>query len=370
MKVLQVISSLGTGGAEKFVVQLVPALRARGVDSSLLVIDRHRSIYHDELEAAGVLDTRHLNLDKYYNPWAMIRMLRHLGGYDVIHTHLFPTQYWAAAAAMVRTPRTPLVTTEQNTTNRRRSIAFFQWFDKYVYRRYSAVVTVSPVAEAYLSSYIGSERTRVLTIPNAIDLSRFEQVIPADLGSIEGCKPDDFHVMQVSSFTAQKDHDTLLRAMALTPPNMKLLLVGKGARLGEMQALADSLGIADRVRFLGIRSDIPNLLRAVDVAVMSSHYEGLSLAVLEAFAAGTAFVGTDSPGLGHISAEGGLAVPPKNPQAMADTLITLMNDPEQRRKVARRGLSIVGDYAIDRIAERYQSLYTELVAPVPLRSAT
>ncbi len=359
MKVLQVISSLGTGGAEKFVVQLVPALRQLGVDTSVLVIDRHRSIYHDELEAAGVQDTRHLGLDKYYNPWAMVRMLSHLGGYDVIHTHLFPTQYWVAAAAMVRTPRTPLITTEQNTTNRRRSIAFFVWFDKYVYRRYSAVVTVSPIAEEFLEGYIASERTRVMTIPNAIDLRRFEQVLPTDPGTIEGCRPGDFLIMQVSSFTAQKDHETLIRAMALTPANMKLLLVGEGAKLAEMKALANALGVAGRVQFLGIRSDIPNLLKAVDVAVMSSHYEGLSLAVLEAFAAGTAFVGTDSPGLGPISAEGGLVVPPKNPQALADALTGLMRDPPQLDAVARRGHSIVGNYAIERIAEQYKALYAD-----------
>lgn len=370
MKVLQVISSLGTGGAEKFVVQLVPALRAQGVDTSVLVIDRHRSIYHDELEAAGVLDTRHLDLDKYYNPWAMVRMLRHLGGYDLIHTHLFPTQYWAVASALLRTPRTPLVTTEQNTTNRRRSIAFFKWFDKHVYRRYSAVVTVSPVAQEFLENYIASDRTRVLTIPNAIDLRRFEQVTPTDLGSIGGCHADDFHILQVSSFTPQKDHDTLIRAMALTPPRMKLLLVGNGPRLDEMKALARSAGVADRVKFLGIRSDIPGLLKAVDVAVMSSHYEGLSLAVLEAFAAGTAFVGTDSPGLGQISAEGGLVVPQKDPQALADTLTGLMNDPTQRDAVARRGHSIAGNYAIERIAGQYRELYAELIQDPLLNRAT
>ena len=361
MRVLQVISSLGTGGAEKFVVQLVPALRKLGVDTELLVIDRHRTIYHDELEAAGVHDARTLGLDKYYNPWSVPRMLPQIGGYDLIHSHLFPTQYWVAAAAALRTPATPLVTTEQNTTNRRRSIRFFQWLDRHVYRRYRAVVTVSPMAEEYLSGYIRSRDTRVMTIPNAIDLGRFDRVEAADLSDLPGHDPADFHVMQVSSFTAQKDQDTLVRAIAACPPRIKLLLVGEGRRKVAVRELARRAGIDDRVHFLGIRSDIPALLGAVDVAVMSSHYEGLSLAVLEAFAAGTAFVGSDVPGLGHIADLGGLKVPAEDPQALATTLTDLAARPEHRRSVARRGRELAGDYAIERIAERYRDLYAELV---------
>lgn len=357
MKVLQVISSLNTGGAEKFVVQLVPALRALGVDTRLLVLDRRRALFHAELEAAGVHDTRSLGLARYYNPWAIIRLLPELRHFDVIHTHLFPTQYWVAAAATLSAGGTPLVTTEHNTSNRRRSIRLFHWLDRLVYSRYRAVVTVSPEAQHRLDTYMDSRHERIVTIPNGIDLQHFDRVVPTDLSCLPGYQPSDCHVLQVSSLTPQKDHATLIRAIAVCPPHVKLLLAGDGPLRGELRALTTQLGVTDRVHFLGIRDDVPQLLKAVDIAVMSSRFEGMSLAVLEAFAAGTAFVGTDAPGLGAISAKGGMVVPPFDIRTLAATLTELAEDHDRRAHLADRGLGVAREHGIHRCAERYRDLY-------------
>ncbi len=360
MKVLQVISSLGAGGAEKFVIQLVPALRELGVDARLLVLDRHRSIFHEELEAAGVHDTRSLGLEYYYNPWAMKRLLPELRRFDVIHPHLFPTQYWVAAAAAVSAAGTPLVTTEHNTSNRRRSIKLFHWLDRQAYKRYRAVVTVSEEAQRQLSGYVNAHRTRLLTISNGIDLQRFENVVPADLHSLPDHDDADCHVLQVSTLTPQKDHATLIRAIAACPPHLKLLLAGDGPLKSQLQALTSELGISHRVHFLGVRGDIPALLKAADVAVMSSNYEGLSLSVLEAFAAGTAFIGTDAPGLGKIAGSGGLTVPPADATALASVLTRLANDRQERQQVARRGLEVAKLHSIRHCAQQYLELYEQI----------
>ncbi len=367
MKVLHIINSLGVGGAEKLVVLLIPALRKAGVDADLLIVDRHQTIFHEQLEARGVDNIQSLKMERFYNPFAILKLAyilrKHRRHYDVIHTHLFPTQYWVAIAAFLARVKTPLMTTEQNTTNRRRSIKFFQFLDKYIYRRYSVITTVSPLATEFLSNYVNKNVIRYITIPNAVDVESLSNAQEINIASELGVSIDTTFAIQVSSFSPQKDHETLITAMSkVKTDSLHLLLVGDGNRRNSMKQLAESLGVDDRVHFLGIRNDIPSLLKSSDIAVLSSHYEGLSLSLLEAFASGTPFVGSDVPGLGEITQRGGLTVPHKNSDALAAVLDNLSDSCSLKQSTAENGRAVAEQYSIQKISAQYIKEYELLLA--------
>jgi len=362
---LHIINSLDIGGAEKLASLLVAELRNQSVQADLLVIDRHQTIFHKQLEEKGFLDTKTLGFKSFYNPIAAFKLAYYLrfkaNDYDIYHAHLFPTQYWTAFAALVARVKGKLVTTEQNTTNRRREMKFFNFLDKYIYRRYLAITTVSPIATEYLQNYVASKKIEITTIPNAIDLNVFENCPQIDLPKLTNTPNDSLFAIQVSSFTNQKAHDTLIKAISKSSEKLHLILVGDGERLDKMKQLAHSLNVHDRVHFIGIRNDIPSLLKAADIAVLSSHYEGLSLSLIEAFASGTPFIGTNSPGLGEITKQGGVVVKHEDADDLANALNHLCDDGASRDDASQRGLTLAKQFSIEEITKHYIAVYQSML---------
>lgn len=137
----------------------------------------------------------------------------------------------------------------------------------------------------------------------------------------------------------QKRHDVLLAAWAQVGTGV-LLLAGDGSLRGDLERQAAPLG--DRVRFLGARSDVPDLLAAADVTVLTSDWEGLPIAVLESLAAGRPVVATDVDGVREVLGDGGgRLVPPRDPVATAEALGALLGDPDARDAAAAAGLHTI-----------------------------
>jgi len=199
------------------------------------------------------------------------------------------------------------------------------------------------------------ERYRV--IANGIDIERFA-LAP---------EPVPGRVILVARFVSQKDHVAAVRAMALlrrTQPDATLQFVGDGPLRGDVEQLVDSLGLRDRVSFLGEREDVPELLAQASCCLLATHYEGCSLAVLEAMAAGLPVVATRVGGMAEIVSEGatGLLVDPA-PASIARALDALIADPTLARRMggagrgeARRRLSR------ERMAAEVQQVYDETCA--------
>ncbi|PID54045.1 MAG: glycosyltransferase [Micrococcales bacterium] len=136
----------------------------------------------------------------------------------------------------------------------------------------------------------------------------------------------------------QKRHDVLLDAWAQVKEPALLLIAGDGPDRADRQRQANDLGLgADRVRFLGVRDDVPRLLSACDVTVLASDWEGMPIATLESLAAARPVVATDVDGLTESAQVGGILVPRRNPAALADGLNTLLQDDELRQQMATQG---------------------------------
>lgn len=353
MRILHVITSLRTGGAEKLMVDLLPRLRDLGHEVELCVFDGVRTPFYDALEAKGIRVIPLRVGGNVYDPCNIFALISLIKMYDVVHTHNTACQMYVAMANVFA--KKCIVTTEHSTSNRRRKYPVLKWLDAWMYRQYQTIVTVSDIAGQNIKEYIGDETLPTITITNGIDVSRFRNAEPCQeiVDAYKGC----YLSIMVAGFRYEKDHTTVIKAFGSLPEKYHLLLVGDGEKRGELEALVNSLGLGKRVHFLGIRMDVPNLLQAADVVIMSSHREGLSLSNLEGMASGKPFIASDVEGLHEIVDGAGLLFPHKDAEALAAQIVRCCTDKEYAAEVGARCNLRAQQYDIQKMAVQYAQLY-------------
>ncbi|MGW3962491.1 glycosyltransferase [Amycolatopsis sp. NPDC005003] len=342
MRVLHVISELGAGGAETLVAGMVARGEEYGWVSAVASGGGFRA---DALAAAGtpafpVPLARRSKAGVLKAAWATRRAVSRFRP-DVVLAHNVGASLVARLAG--RRPITVFhgVADEDYPAAAR------------ILRRTSARVVAVSTATADRLTAAGLERPVV--IPNAVFpgppvFGRAE--IRASLGVPERTPV----ALCLARLEPQKRHDVLLDAWAAVDGDAVLWLAGDGSRRGELERRAQALG--RRVEFLGTRTDVPDLLAAADVTVLTSDWEGLPLAVLESMAAGRPVVATDVGGIGGVlSGGGGIVVPPADPAATAAALSTLLFDPAARETAAAEGIRAVErDYDPHALMKSYDEL--------------
>jgi glycosyltransferase involved in cell wall biosynthesis len=161
----------------------------------------------------------------------------------------------------------------------------------------------------------------------------------------------------------QKALDVLLDAFARVRDTAHLVIAGDGSGRAGLERRAGELGIAARTHFLGLRDDVDGILAGLDVAAMSSDFEGTPLFAFECMAAGTPLVATAVGGLPDVLEDGrsAILVPRRDPAALAAGLERLLGDPEARNALAAAAAARLEPYRIEAVAERFGALYTELL---------
>lgn len=219
-------------------------------------------------------------------------------------------------------------------------------------------------------------RHKIRYIPNGVDTERFKPVqkLRATKRKELLLNDDYFCWLAVGRFHPQKDYTCMLRSfaeVAKARPDVLLIIAGDGPLRPEMEKLASALGIAEQVRFLGVRQDVPELMNAADAYVMSSAWEGMPNVLLEASATGLPIVATNVGGNSEIVLDGktGFLVPPKDPSALAQAMLRLMDLPkEERQKMGQAGREhVLVNFSLERVVDMWESLYTELIAKKGIR---
>lgn len=356
MKILQVITSLRTGGAEKLIIDMVPLYIAQGHQVNVLLFDGTDTPFKEQLLAQGVKVYELQKGGSVYNPLNLLKLLPYLRRYDIVHTHNTACQLFAAIGSVLCS--VVLITTEHTTSNRRRDWTWYRSIDRWMYSRYRKVICISDKAQENLLDYLGNAHN-VMTIYNGIDCARFEKAIPHKELRTEG----KTIVTMVAGFRYQKDQDTLIRTMAHLPESVELWLIGDGERRTQLEQLAREKEVDKRVRFWGIRTDIPEMLQTSDIIVMSSHFEGLSLSSIEGMAVGKPFVASDVDGLHEITNGAGILFPHEDENALAEIIKELMNDKKYYQKVADRCLQRATDYDIQKTVKAYINVYKDIYTP-------
>lgn len=365
MKVLQIINSLGTGGAEKLLLDSIPLYRQAGIEMDLLVF------WDDDLPFLKQLEQQHCcrifvlsrsgNYKSIYNPLHIFRMRRIMRDYDLAHVHLFPAQYYAVFAnilnGFLNRRKIPLIFTEHNTSNRRIEDQNYRWIERFIYRHYARQVCISQEIQNIYQMYLGDVVSRSV-ITNGVDIPLYSDALPLDKSKFFGS--NSFLLIQVSAFRIQKDQATLIQSLVYLPDHVRVLLAGDGPQRAACELLTQQLGLHKRVLFLGVRTDIANLLKTADVVVLSSKYEGLSLSSIEGMAA-RPFVASDVDGLRDIVGGYGLLFPQGDAQALADQVLKLYQTPSYYNEIAERCLSRARQFDIQNMVTAYIHVYKKVL---------
>lgn len=357
MRILQVITSLQIGGAEHVVVHLTKLLRKKGHTVDVVAFNGEETAFMRELEETGC---RIYKLGKgFYNLSYIPKLRKIMREYDIIHTHNSSPQLFAAIAN-IGLGKT-LITTEHSTNNRKREHPMFSFVDKWMYGKYAKVVTISRIAEDKLCNYLGistnqtsdSLRDKITTINNGVDVNAFyhAESLP------EMAHRGKFVTVMVAGFREAKDQETVIRAIAQLPDEYELWLVGDGVRRLEIEAEVVKQNVKGRVKLLGIRSDVPQMLKSADVIVMSSHWEGLSLSNIEGMSSGKPFVASEVNGLKEVTAGYGILFPHGDAEALAGIIRKLHDDSAYYRQVAERCYQRALQYDIRKMVDAYEQLY-------------
>lgn len=362
MKILQVITSLRIGGAEKLVTDMAPLLSKKGHKIDVLIFDGIETPFFQELQQKNI---NVIPLEKgksVYNPIFINKLRKLIPQYDIVHTHNTACQYFVVIARkLCQCKKTRFITTEHNTTNRRRKLFGFKSLDRWMYLQYNAIVAISDKATENLRNFIGN-RYQIETIYNGINLQTFFKASELKNDIVLRRSSENFIITMVAGFRAQKDQDTLIRAVILLPKNCVLWLVGDGIRRLECENLVQALGLQNRVVFAGIRTDIPQILKSSDVIVMSSHWEGLSLSSIEGMSVGKPFLASDVDGLHEIVKDYGILFPHGDEKSLANEIIHLMKSPDYALNVAKRCLEKASQYDISKTVDAYLKVYESLLS--------
>ena len=350
MRFLYVITSLRIGGAEKLMVDLLPRMKAKGYEVDLCVFDGIKTPFYDEIERRGV---KVIPLGRsVYSLSNICKLIPLMREYDIVHSHNTACQYFVAISSLFI--KCKIYTTEHNTTNRRRNWVW-KLLDRWMYRQYDKIVCISELTQENLIQHIGKDFLEKCTIIyNGIDLEKFD--IKRDKEYDDGKHKV---IVMVSAFRKQKDQKTLIRSMQWLPDNYMLRLIGGGEEqlISECKDLAEKLRILHRIDFMGVRTDIPEVLQQADVVVLSSHYEGLSLSSLEGMASGKPFIASDVEGLRDIVGGYGVLFPHQDDKFLANEIRKVCENEVYAKEVAEKCQQRANMYDIRMMVQKYLELY-------------
>ena len=361
MRVLQVITSLQIGGAERLIVDIVPRLQQKGLEVDVCLFNGKDTPFKQQIQACGckIYD---LSYDEYYySPIKIFKLWRIMRHYDIVHTHNTAPQLFAAIANIVCKKK--LITTEHSTNSRRKDYSVLRYGDIWMYRRYNSVICISEIAEKVLKEYLEIKPNtpcNICTINNGIDVARFYHAQPLDRKSV-GSDEMQFVIVMVAGFRDAKDQETVIRAIAkLQDKRYELWLVGDGERRQAIEQCIRDEHIENQVKLLGVRMDVPSILKAAEVVVMSSHWEGLSLSNIEGMAVGKPFIASDVNGLREVTKGYGILFPHGNDEALASEIKQLAEDRSYYDQIATRCYERARQFDIENMVDAYAKMYNQL----------
>ncbi|HEY9526824.1 MAG TPA: glycosyltransferase family 4 protein [Anaerolineales bacterium] len=363
--ILYLSTSSGPGGAERVISNLASSLDPERFRAILCLFrpgwiqerSESRGVRTYVIPTQGMMDWR----------WALRfkRLLRE-EQVDLIHSHEFDASVQGTFVAALS--GTPLVATVHGKNyfweKFRRRLAY-----RWVSRR-ATMVAVSQNLKEFVMEKVGISPDRIKVIYNGVDALPY-----CDSTDVEQCRKElripqnDRLVGVVGNLYPVKGHQHLIDgipAVLKKCPNTSFVFAGRGQLEPELKEQVHRLGLDKRVHFLGLRQDIPRILAMLDVFVQPSLSEGLSMAILEAMIAGKPVVATQVGGNPELVLEGetGFLVPPRDSQALASSLVTLLTNKAQAAQLAEKGKSRAeGQFSLETMVRAYQALYDECLHP-------
>jgi len=359
IRVLHFVVGVFRGGSAEVAIQLVKSAQTSAHIEPLLVLRQRRQDPRmgAELEAAKLPFRAIRRRSRLATIWALVHICREFQP-DILVAHGFSEHLWGRYAGLIAgVPH--LIHVEHNT---REPYSLWQRMQtRWLAQRSARMIGVSEAVRDVLLE-MGMPENRTIAIPNGIDLTTFAN---ANAHPLTAREPG---IIMAARLCRQKDHATLIRALALLrerglTPSLWLAGSGRESKQKPLQHLTDELGLNGQVHFLGLRLDVPELMLNQRICVLISHWEGLPLTLIEGMAAGCAVIGSNVIGTREVITDGvdGLLVPPADPQALADALERLLRDGTlaARLGAAARNKALT-EYGRETMNARYERLCLEL----------
>ncbi len=371
MRVTHVIKATRVSGAERHLLILLPALKAAGVDVSLLLLEDPAHPVDDmvaELTEAGVPVQRipihrHLDYRVIGRLRAALRALRP----DIVHTHLIHADLFGTLAARLSGVRT-VITTRHNDDNFRRLLPV-RLLHRLFWRVNSGGIAISQAIARFCIEVEHAPPDKITTVYyglplHIIDRKEAQAALRAELGlSPTAAQQTPPLVGMVCRLIEQKGVVYGLRAFArIAPqfPGVHLVIAGDGSRRASLEAEAKTLGVRERVHFLGWRDDSPRVLAALDVLLMPSLWEGFGLVMLEAMAQTVPIIGSAVSAIPEVIVDGntGRLVAARDTAGIARALSDLLRDEALRRHMGLLGQDRVESvFSVERMAKETIMIY-------------
>lgn len=346
--------NLGSGGAEKLIYDLALELKKKKIDFSIILLTEVNCIYGKELKKNGV-DVIYLS-DKWdiYNPINILRLRKILKDYDVIHCHIYWAQLWCACSKIFLGKNKKFVTTEHSVKNNRREKKILKFLDKWMYSKYDEIISISTETEKSLKKWIGNYKNSEI-IENGINVKKYLNAKKISRENLN-LKEEDIVICQVARFNEIKNHETTIKALKELPDKYKVLFLGEGEGLEKIKYLAEKLNINNRVRFLGYRKDVENILQTSDISILTSDYEGMPISALESMVINP-FIGSDVPGIRDLIEGIGILFKVKDHRDLKDKILNLMSNEKNYKEIKNKCQKKALNYDIEKVTLKYIKVY-------------
>ncbi len=368
IRVLHIVPSFGAGGAERVAANLLRTSDREQFDVGAISLRGPFGTDTEETLAQDGIPVWYLGKERGFDPLVLARVVRIMEHFrpQVVHTHTYALLYAFPYMLYRRIPA--MVHTVHNLAERE----IDNWAGHLV-RRIAFWRGVLPVAIARevadsVRRFYGLDDFPLIPNGIPIDTYRGPSIDRERWRNNEGFGPTDVLFVCVAGLRPQKNPILLLEAFhrgLSSDPRAHLLFVGRGALKPDLEGRIGALGLRERVHLLGLRWDVPEILNATDVFVMSSDYEGNPLSVMEAMAAGKSMICTAVGGVPELVEDGecGLLVPPRDAKALAYAMRYVLESPEARKSMgeasARRA---VERFDLRVMTEAYENLYRTAIA--------
>jgi len=364
--ILHVISQLPVGGVENLLLTVLQHSDSQKFYPTVCSLS-DKGVIGKEMEALGV-NVLCLNKLRHKFDWTMVKDIYHLIkqlNIQIVFTYQYHSNLYGRIAAHLA--KVPCIIA---------SVHNVYTIDKKVHRRIinkclsrftDKIIAVSGSVKEDVMRYDGVPDGKVEIVYNGIDIDRFTDLDESTLRSELGILMETPIIGTVGRLAFQKGQRYLLEAVSIVKkkfPQIVLLMVGDGPLKDELKSYAKTLGLDDAVIFTGSRRDIPLLLAAMDIFVLPSLWEGLSISLIEAMAAGKPVIAADIAPIRELinTQEVGMLVPPRNSGAIADTIELLLTEEvlaEEMGIAARK--RVFSDFSIETTLSRYEHLFEDIL---------
>lgn len=363
IRVLHLLPSVQGYGAERQIVELLKSLECDEIEPVLA------TIYDPPTDVRGGLPFRVVSASRRSRrDFAFIGRL--IGAIravkpDIVHTHTHVGKYWGRMACVVAGVHR-IVHTEHNPCDTRRNHVE-RIADALLHRATSRVITFFAEQGQRLSENEGLPAAKVVVIPNGLHLPDERAGDRVAARAVMGLRDGDFGIILIGRMEFQKNQLLALRAMAAFSDDVRnscvLSFAGGGRDEETLRGLCRALNIEERVRFLGYRNDVPSLLAGADLVLMTSFFEGMPLALIEAMIAGVPIASTPWIGSADMLGNGrfGFLTSGYAPENVAACIEDVFHHAAVRKEVARRAQHhVYEEYGISRMIDAHRRLYLDL----------